>query len=322
MCRASEKLKQSLLTGGMLGDAALGSGSGHALAQQLAAFINTPNTTVYDKAIDSVYLSTHTGGSQLHHLVDGQHDIFGAFEAAAQALPGDSLWQEVMGAAQHLGKDLFSVSGLPVVSLEPGQYQAMSVWLQEHLHVPGRWLGDLLQINGLELFSGVLSVAAVVVGCRQADAQRLAELSAASGLAGMLTANPIGLCAAAVALVLAWKQQGVSPELGKSLLLGAGSAGAALAVGSTVAMLGSGLLSALGGVVLSVVVGMYVRRFLVQRLGVAAAPVHPQEALDALPEWKVPDMSPVDLDVWREMLNYPCRMDDDVRRMLQQALRD
>lgn len=258
-------IRETIFTGGMLGDAVLGSGSGHALAQQLAAAINTPNCTVYDKAIDSVYLNTHMGGSQLHHLVDGQHDIFGAFEAAARALPGDGLWQEVLGTAQHLGKDLFSVSGLPVVSLEPGQYQAMSGWLQEHLHVPGRWLGDLLQINGLELFSGMLSVAAVVLGCRQADAQRLAELSAASGLAGMLTANPIGLCAALIALVLAWKQKGASPELGKSLLVGAGSAGAALAAGSSVAALGSGVVASIGGVLFSVVVGMYVRRFLLQR---------------------------------------------------------
>ena len=114
-----------LFTGGLLADPVLGSGSGHSLAQQLAGFINTPNTTVYDKAIDSVYLSTHTGGSQLHHLVDGQHDIFGAFEAAARALPDDSTWQEVMGTAYHLGKDLFAVSGLPVVSLRPEQFQSM-----------------------------------------------------------------------------------------------------------------------------------------------------------------------------------------------------
>lgn len=319
----SDKITPSLLTGGMLGDAVLGSGSGHALAQQLAAAINTPNSTVYDKAIDSVYLSTHTGGSQLHHLVDGQHDIFGAFEAAARALPGDSLWQEVMGTAQHLGKDLFSVSGLPVVSLEPGKFQAMSGWLQAHLHVPGRWLGDLLQINGLELFSGMLSVAAVVLGCKQADAQRLAELSAASGLAGMLTANPIGLCSAVIALVLAWKQKGASPELGKSLLVGAGSAGAALVAGSGVTALGGGLLPALGGLILSVVVGMYVRRFLLKFLGVAAdTPVQLREAHESLPEWKMPHMSPVEVEVWREMLNYPYQVDDDVRRMLQKALRD
>ena len=73
--------QQTLLTGGMLGDAALGGAAGHGVAQQLAEWINTANTTAYDKAIDSVYLSTHVGGSQLHHLLDGQHDIFGAFDS-------------------------------------------------------------------------------------------------------------------------------------------------------------------------------------------------------------------------------------------------
>lgn len=42
----------------------------------------------------------------------------------------------------------------------------------------------------------------------------------------------------------------------------------------------------------------------------------------SLPEWKMPHMSPVEVEVWREMLNYPYQVDDDVRRMLQLALRD
>lgn len=308
-----------LFTGGLLADPVLGSGSGHSLAQQLAGFINTPNTTVYDKAIDSVYLSTHTGGSQLHHLVDGQHDIFGAFEAAAKALPDDSTWQEVMGTAQHLGKDLFSVSGLPVVSLEPSQYQTASLWLHEHLHVPKSWLGDLLQINGLELFSGVLSVAAVVIGCKQADVKQLSELAAASGLAGMLTANPIGLCAAAIALVLAWKQRGTSGEMGKGLAVGAGTAGAALLAGSAAAaLLGAGFLPALGGILLSVVIGFYVRKFLVNKL-YQPAPRDNHEPL-AL-EWQVPELTPVQVDVWRAMLAYPYPMSPEIRQMLSNALR-
>ncbi len=310
--------ESALFTGGVLADPALGAASGHSLAQQLASFINTPNTTVYDKAIDSVYLSTHTGGSQLHHLIDGQHDIFGAFQAAAKALPDDSLWQEVMGTAHHLGKDLFSVSGLPVVSLEPQQYQSATLWLNEHLHVPKSWLGDLLQINGLELFSGVLSVAAVVVGCKQGDVHQLAELASASGLAGMLTANPIGLCAAAIALVLAWKKRGEASDVGKGLLVGAGSAGAALLAGSgAAALLGGGLLPALGGVLLSVVIGFYVRRFLVNRL-YPGAPVEQSQPKELA--WQVPAMTPVQVDVWRAMLRHTYPMSDDVRRMLSQAL--
>ena len=311
--------KDWLFSGGMLADPVLGSGSGHSMAQQLAEMINTPNVTVYDKAIDSVYLNTHTGGSQLHHLVDGQHDIFGAFDAAAKALPNDSTWQEVMGTAQHLGKDLFSVSGLPVVSLEPSQYQTMSTWMNEHLHVPKSWLGDLLQINGLELFSGILSVVAVVVGCKQGEVKQLAELAAASGLAGMLTANPIGLCAAAIALVLAWKQCGCSPELGTGLLVGGGTAGAAMAAGSAAAaLLGSGFLPAIGGILLSVVVGLYVRRFLVGKL--YPGEQTPGEEQKRQTAWEVPEMSPAEVDVWRAMLEYPKEISPEVRRMLQEAL--
>lgn len=314
-----------LFTGGLLADPVLGSGSGHSLAQQLAGFINTPNTTVYDKAIDSVYLSTHTGGSQLHHLVDGQHDIFGAFEAAAKALPDDSTWQEVMGTAHHLGKDLFSVSGLPVVSLRPEQFQSMSAWLSDHLSISKRWLGDLLQINGLELFSGVLSVTAVVVGCQQADMRQLAELSAASGLAGILSANPIGLCAAAIALVLAWKHRRSTADLGRSLLVGGVTAGAAFAAGSTVAALGigSGLLPAVAGVLLSVVTGFYVRNFLVKKLypptetSSAGLLPPPQEEL----QWVVPDMDEVQTDVWRAMLCYEYPMSTTVSMALQRALK-
>lgn len=319
-----ESHTSKLFTGGLLADAALGSGSGHSLAQQLAEYINTPNTTVYDKAIDSLYLSTHTGGSQLHHLVDGQHDIFGAFEAAAKALPDDSLWQEVMGTAQHLGKDLFSVSGLPVVSLRPDQFSGMSSWLSENLHISKRWLGDLLQINGLELFSGVLSVVAVVIGCKQADMQQLAELSAASGLAGILTANPIGMCAAAVALAMAWKHCRSPKELGRSLLVGGGSAGAAMAAGTAFAALGlgSGLLPALGGVLLSVVVGFYTRRFLVKRLyGTEPATAPSTAPSPPLLQWEVPELTPVQVDVWRAMLTYPYPMSSEVQQMLRNALK-
>lgn len=259
--------KDWLFSGGMLADPVLGSASGHGLAQRLAELINTPNTTAYDKAIDSVYLSLHTGGSKLHHLVDGQHDIFGAFEAASKALPDDSLWQEIMGTAQHLGKDLFSVSGLPVVSLEPGQFHAMSTWLNEHLHIPKDWLGDMLQINALELFGGILATSAVVVGCKQRDVKKLAELAAASGLAGALAANPISMCAAAIALTMAWKhrQEGGS-ELKRGILVGAGTSGAAMATGSAVAALGGGALCTMGGVALSLVVGIYTHRFLSRKI--------------------------------------------------------
>jgi len=83
-------------TGGVF-QAGTATKAGAVVEDWLAGAINTPNTTLYDKAIDSVYLAEGTGGSKLHHLVDGQHDLFGAFEAAKDAASDDSFWQEVFG---------------------------------------------------------------------------------------------------------------------------------------------------------------------------------------------------------------------------------
>ncbi len=302
---------RTLFTGGMLGDATLGGAEGHSIAQQLAEWINTANTTVYDKAIDSVYLSTHVGGAQLHHLVDGQHDIFGAFDAASKALPDDTLWQEVLGTAQHLGKDLFSVSGLPVVSLDPASYANASQWLQEHLLIPKQWLGDLLQINGLELFTGVLTTAAVVVGCQQADTQQLAELASASGLAGILSANPIGMIAAVIALVMARKscQEG-DTALRDGLVIGAGTAGTTALVGAGLtALLPSGaLLPALGGVVLSVTLGMYARKFLTHALA-GKEGTRPQRTEN---HWHLPSSEELDTLAQRIVDRIPCPIPRDI----------
>lgn len=318
-----EKCKQGLFTGGMLADAALGGEQGHSIAQQLAGWINTPNVTAYDKAIDSVYLSTHVGGSHLHHLLDGQHDIFGAFKAASQALPNDTLWQEVMGTANHLGKDLFSVSGLPVASIDPTTYAQTSNWLHDNLHISKRWLGDLLQVNGMELFAGMLSAAAVVVGYRQGNVHQLAELSAASGLAGMLSANPIGLSAAAVALILAWKAKHAdSAEIGRGLLVGAGTAGAVSIAGTTLAALGlsGGLLPALAGICLTVPIGLYVRNFLSRHL-YSAEDTEPQPTPTlCLPQWHIPELEHYDR-LFREIIlekSYP--ISPDISAALNHAL--
>lgn len=320
-----ERLSQGLFSGGMLADAVVGSAQGHSIAQQLARWINTPNVTVYDKAIDSVYLNTHVGGSALHHLVDGQHDIFGAFKAASEALPNDTLWQEVMGTASHLGKDLFSVSGLPVVSIDPTDYAQASNWLQENLHISKRWLGDLLQINGLELFSGMLSATAVMVGYQQADVHRLAELSAASGLTGLLSANPIGLSAAVVALVLAWKAgRADSSAVGRGLMVGAGAAGAVSLAGSALAALGlgAGLLPAIAGICLTVPLGLYVRKFLVQHLyssdgkyiqQLESSPLH-------LTQWEIPELEEYDRILRRLMASTLNPIAPDISQALNRAL--
>lgn len=240
------------------------SSSGSSLEDWLAETINTPNTNAYDKAIDSVYLSEGTGGSRLHHLVDGQHDLLGAFQAARSAYPDDSFAAEVLGTAGHLTKDLFSKMGLPVFSLNPQAYAESSNWIADTLGIPKSWQADLLQINGVELFGGGLAAVGVILGIRSSDLKILAEIAGGCGLAGVLAANPISMFAACVAMGYALRQCRSKQNI--RTLAEHGAVG--LASGSAVAIAGTalsglaaaGALPAIGSICLSVVAGMVVRQ--------------------------------------------------------------
>ena len=81
---------------------------------------------------------------------------------------------------------------------------------------------------------------------------------------------------------------------------------------------GAGLLPALGGILLSVVIGFYVRKFLVNKL------YQPNRQCNHEPlalEWQVPELTPAQVDVWRAMLTYSYPMSPEVRRMLRDALK-
>ncbi|NLF19748.1 MAG: hypothetical protein GX595_21155 [Lentisphaerae bacterium] len=237
--------------------------SGLELDRLLAELINTANTTHYDKAIDAAYLATHVGGSRLHHLLDGQHDLAGAFAAARAAVPDDSTAAAVLGTARHLVKDLFSVMGLPLVSLAPESYRAASSWMQTHLGISKAWQADLLQINAMDVFGGALTVAAVVMGVDRADSEALVEIAAGSGLAGLAGANPLALLAAAVALAAAWRLrtrgESWTPEL-RHAAVAVASSGAAIGTGAALANVASGgLLALLVSLALSLAAGVVVR---------------------------------------------------------------
>src|SRR5437016_2749527 len=95
----------------------------HSLAQWLAHRFNH-NFNDYDRAIDHVYNTTHIGGSQYHHLLDGQHTIWGAFHAV-QHVNVDAGWLTHLGhALDHLARDTMSVAGInPFFSLSQEQFE-------------------------------------------------------------------------------------------------------------------------------------------------------------------------------------------------------
>lgn len=262
--------KQGAAFAGVAVNATDASNSGHVFEEFIARAINTPNTNAYDKAIDSVYLAQGTGGSRLHHLLDGQHDLVGAFCAAHSAYPNDSFAAEVLGTAHHLAKDLFSNMGLPVVSLDRQSYSASSDWIADHLGISRLWQADLLQINGIELLGGGLAAVGVVLGIRAADIRILAEIAGGCGLASILAANPISMIAACVALGFAIKNlrsRGDTRKLLEHGTVGVASASAVCLVGNLLGGVAvAGALPALGAICLSVVSGIAIRQWLRKKI--------------------------------------------------------
>ena len=74
------------------------------------------SATIYDKALDKEYLETHIGGGD-HRLFDGGHDIFSAWDKVRDALPDDSLQQEIVGYVSALWKDVTTIKGLPFTTV-------------------------------------------------------------------------------------------------------------------------------------------------------------------------------------------------------------
>ena len=268
----------------LLINAITASETGSTLDTLLAKAINTANTNVYDKAIDSVYLSTGIGGSRLHHLLDGHHDLLGAFRAAQSVASSDSSGSALLGAAHHLAKDLFSKMGLPVFSLRPETYHSSADWIQQNLGISKLWQADLLQINGMELLGGGISAAGVVLGMRRKDAGVLAGIAGSAGLAGLIAANPIAMLAAATALVLAWQIKHPDTSF-KAITAHAGTglagAGATMATGTVLGgFAAAGALPLTISLALSLAAGVLVKS-LIKRIQGTSSPAAESNSSDS-----------------------------------------
>lgn len=77
------------------------------------------SATIYDKAMDANYLDpllkADLSGSY-HRLFDGGHTIGGAFSAARDALPDDTIIQETLGTLKGLLNDVTTIRGLPLAN--------------------------------------------------------------------------------------------------------------------------------------------------------------------------------------------------------------
>lgn len=147
--------------------------------------------TVYDKAMDQVYNSTNIGGGQLHRLLDGSHDLVGAWKAIHNARSDDSLFQEAMGYFSGLWNDLWTPVGLPIKTLSKDQYGQFAGFLNDKFSIPRSWSQDILHINGVELFGASVGAIAVALHWKRKDVKRFSTLCGSLGVSALVSANPM-----------------------------------------------------------------------------------------------------------------------------------
>jgi hypothetical protein len=175
---------------------------GHSLAAWLADRFNQ-NFDDYDRAIDSVYNLQRTGGSQYHHLLDGQHDVWGAFRAVQDVRADDAFAEELGQALEHIARDTTSVSGVnPFFSLTPDQFDQIGSMAAE-IGVSKPFLADALTLNGPELLGGSAALVSAILMGRAPSPDRLSRFSGGCLLSAAAAANPLLLPIAAAGMAYA-----------------------------------------------------------------------------------------------------------------------
>ena len=151
------------------------------------AFAGT--ATGYDKAMDAIYNATHVGG-HWHRLVDGNHDLAGAWQAISNAYPDDPLLQQISGYVAAVWKDMVTPDGIPVVSISPDNLHVFHR-LGESIGVGHTWINDMLGYTATELTGAITGVVAIVLNLQQDDKSRLAALTGSLGVSALVGANPL-----------------------------------------------------------------------------------------------------------------------------------
>lgn len=209
--------RKSLDSLGIGAEGTLAGETGDNLARWMAAKFNH-NFDAYDRAIDEIYNQTHVGGARYHHILDGQHDIWGAFKSVQDVHSDDSWLTEISQASEHLLRDTMSVSGIsPFFSLTPDQFDTISN-LTLKLGISKVYLADALTINGPELIGGGVALIASLLLGGKGDPNLLSRFSGACLLSSLISANPLLLPIAAGSMAYAI----CSSENKKEILINSG----------------------------------------------------------------------------------------------------
>ena len=193
------------------------------------------SATDYDKAMDARFIETGIGGSY-HRLFDGGHSPIGSFQAARDALPNDSIFEEAAGLMQALARDATTPRGLPLVTWNEDTFNQLSSTLG-NFGISRSWLNDLVSYDAVELIGGSIGILAVALNWNNDDVEEFSSIVGSMGLSAIVSANPLMLVVTVVAVARAFhvaRKSGDWKEFSDGLAKGGICTGAVLLTTSLV----------------------------------------------------------------------------------------
>lgn len=167
--------------------------------------------SIYDRAVDYVYNTTHIGGGKLHRLFDGSHTLWEMWDKVHGISDKDGPLEEIIGYFNTLWKDLATPVGIPLSTWSPEKYQQVAGFLKETFDIPKDWFSDLLHVNEVELIGTTIGTIAVALNWNKKQVEQFAGIAGGLGIASIASANPalavVGLVTLAKAFVDA-RQEG------------------------------------------------------------------------------------------------------------------
>lgn len=180
----------------------LASSEGSTLVNSWLQEMVSGRPTIYDKAMDAVYNATRIGGGD-HRLYDGGHSLVGAFQAARDAPPADSIFEEAAGLLQALARDATTPRGLPLVTWNQDTFSGLTDSLAR-VGIPRAWVKDLVSYDAAEIIGASVGVLALGLNWNSDDVEQFAQIVGGMGLSASVGANPLLLVVTVVALAKAY----------------------------------------------------------------------------------------------------------------------
>ena len=220
------------------------------------------SATIYDKAMDNVTPNAAQIWSNKHRQFDGGHTLWGAFQAARDASPNDSIFEEAAGLLQALARDATTPRGLPLVTWDPDTFNSLANTLKQ-AGISRDWLNDLVTYDAVELIASSIGILAVALNWNNDDVEEFSGLVSGMGLSAVVSANPLMLVVTVVALARAFhiaRKTGDWKEFTDGLIKGGICTGAVLLVTSSSLVSGPAVVVLLTGICVGILANQATKR--------------------------------------------------------------